>query len=205
MIAIIDYGAGNLRSVQKAFEYIGADAIITSDKKQILTADKVVLPGVGAFGDCISALLRDGLDKCIHEVTQNGTPFLGICLGLQMLFEASEETPGIKGLGLFKGKNVKIPDSPGLKIPHMGWNSVTFPKESPLFDGIAENSFVYFVHSYYMQPEDTSIISAVCEYSASLPVALSCGNIHATQFHPEKSGKTGLKILENFTNLGGGI
>lgn len=205
MIAIIDYGAGNLRSVQKAFEYIGAEALVTSDKKQILSADKVVLPGVGAFGDCIAALSKDNLDSCILEVIENKTPFLGICLGLQMLFEESEETPGVKGLGIFKGKNVKIPKSPSLKIPHMGWNSITFPKSSPLFDGIEENSFVYFVHSYYMQPDDTSIISAVCEYSATLPVALSCGNVHATQFHPEKSGKTGLKILKNFTMLGGDI
>ena len=205
MIAIIDYGAGNLRSVQKAFEYIGADAIVTSDKKEILTADRVVLPGVGAFGDCVSALRKDGLDECIYKITDKGTPFLGICLGLQMLFEASEETPKATGLGIFKGKNVRIPDSPGLKIPHMGWNSVTFPKESPLFDGIEENSFVYFVHSYYMQPEDESIISAVCEYSANLPVALSSNNIHATQFHPEKSGKTGLKILENFIKIGGDL
>ncbi len=205
MIAIIDYGAGNLRSVQKAFEYIGADALVTSDKNKILSADRVVLPGVGAFGDCISALRKDGLDECIFRVTEKGTPFLGICLGLQMLFEESEETPGAKGLGIFKGKNVKIPSSPGLKIPHMGWNSVTFPKSSPLFEGIDENSFVYFVHSYYMQPEDKSIISAMCEYSASLPVALSHENIHATQFHPEKSGKTGLKILENFTTLGGDL
>lgn len=203
MIAIIDYGAGNLRSVQKAFEYIGADAIVTSDKKEILTADRVVLPGVGAFGDCVEALRKDGLDECIYEVTDKGTPFLGICLGLQMLFETSEETPEATGLGIFKGKNIRIPDSPGLKIPHMGWNSITFPKESPLFDGIEENSFVYFVHSYYMQPDDKSIISAVCEYSSNLPVALSSGNIHATQFHPEKSGKTGLKILENFIKIGG--
>ena len=203
MIAIIDYGAGNLRSVQKAFEYIGADAIVTSDKNQILSANRVVLPGVGAFGDCVAALRADGLDECIYKVCDKGTPFLGICLGLQMLFEASEESPKATGLGIFKGKNVRIPDSPGLKIPHMGWNSISFPKESPLFKDIPENSFVYFVHSYYMQPEDTSIISAVCDYSATLPVALSCENIHATQFHPEKSGKTGLKILENFINTGG--
>lgn len=203
MIAIIDYGAGNLRSVQKAFEFIGGDAVVTSDKNKILTAERVVLPGVGAFGDCVSALRRDGLDECIYKVTEKGIPFLGICLGLQMLFETSEETPNAEGLGIFKGKNVKIPSRDGFKIPHMGWNSITFPKASPLFDGIEENSFVYFVHSYYMKPEDESIISAVCEYTDSLPVALSQKNIHATQFHPEKSGKVGLKILENFIKTGG--
>ncbi len=205
MIAIIDYGAGNLRSVQKAFEYIGADACITSNKSDILSAEKVVLPGVGAFGDCVSALRRDSLDECIYRVCEDGKPFLGICLGLQMLFEESEESPGVSGLGIFKGKNVQIPKKTNLKIPHMGWNSITFPKVSPLFDGINENSFVYFVHSYYMNPDDTSIISAVCDYSESLPVALSFNNIHATQFHPEKSGQTGLKILENFTKLGGDL
>lgn len=203
MITIIDYGAGNLRSVQKACEYIGADAIITSDANEILSADHVILPGVGAFGDCMNAINKSGLFDTIHKVIENGTPFLGICLGLQLLFEESEETPDIKGLSVFKGKIVKIPEKQGLKIPHMGWNSISFPKASPLFEGISENSFVYFVHSYYMKPENENIVSAICDYSESLPVALSFNNVHATQFHPEKSGDTGLKILKNFVSMGG--
>ncbi len=203
MIAIIDYGAGNLRSVQKACEYIGADAIVTSDKNIIKSAKRVILPGVGAFGDCMKSIESHDLFDTIHQVCESGTPFLGICLGLQLLFEESEETPGAKGLGVFKGKNVLIPKKPGLKIPHMGWNSLTFTKESPLFKDIPDNSFVYFVHSYYMEPEDKSIISATCNYSEELPVALSKDNIHAVQFHPEKSGETGLKMLSNFINGGG--
>ncbi len=203
MLAIIDYGAGNLRSVQKACEAAGAEALITSDKNIILSADHVILPGVGAFGDCMSNIKTQNLDDCVREVVSNGTPFLGICLGLQLLFESSEESPKADGLGIFKGSNVRIPQTYGLKIPHMGWNSLSFPKESPLFKGIDDGSFVYFVHSYYMQPEDKSIISATCEYSATLPVALSRGNVHATQFHPEKSGEIGLKILKNFISIGG--
>ena len=203
MIAIIDYGAGNLRSVQKAFEFIGNEAIITSNRDEILSADHIILPGVGSFGDCMSSIRLNKLDDCIYDVIESKKPFLGICLGLQLLFEESEESPNIKGLGILKGKIVKIPQNENIKIPHMGWNSLTFPKKSPIFEGIDENSFVYFVHSYYMQPDDASIIAAECEYSGTLPVALSKDNIHATQFHPEKSGKVGLKILENFAKLGG--
>ena len=203
MIAIIDYGAGNLRSVQKACEYIGADAKITSDKNIIKSAERVILPGVGAFGDCMKSIEEHNLFDTIHQVCESGTPFLGICLGLQLLFEESEETPGAKGLGMFKGKNVLIPKKPGLKIPHMGWNSLSFKKDSPLFKDIPDNSFVYFVHSYYMEPEDKSIISATCNYSEELPVALSKDNVHAVQFHPEKSGETGIKMLSNFINGGG--
>ncbi len=205
MLAIIDYGAGNLRSVQKACQFVGADAQITSDKNKILSADHVILPGVGAFGDCMAQIKKQGIDQCVREVIDKNTPFLGICLGLQLLFESSEETPGSTGLGIFKGSNVKIPKADGLKIPHMGWNSLSFPKESPLFKGIDDGSFVYFVHSYYMQPEDKSIISATCDYSTTLPVALSHNNIYATQFHPEKSGEVGLKILKNFISLGGDL
>ncbi len=203
MLAIINYGAGNLRSVQKACELLGEETYITDDRDKILSADRVILPGVGAFGDCMASIRSKKLDKCIYEVIENKTPFLGICLGLQLLFEKSEESTGTDGLGVFKGEVVKIPENPDIKIPHMGWNSITFPKQSPLFKGIEENSFLYFVHSYYMLPEDKSIISAQCEYSQMLPVALSCGNVHATQFHPEKSGDTGLKILKNFIGLGG--
>lgn len=203
MVAIINYGAGNLRSVQKAFEYIGQEALITDNPKEILTASHVVLPGVGSFGSCMDSIRKSNLEDCIKEVINRGTPFLGICLGLQLLFEASDEDPDATGLGILKGRCVKIPSSDGIKIPHIGWNSLTFPKESPLFSGIADNAFVYFVHSYYMQPEDNSVVSAVCNYSADLPVALSRGNLHATQFHPEKSGSVGLKILKNFVESGG--
>ncbi len=201
MLAIINYGAGNLRSVQKACEYVGEKAVITDNREEILNADRVILPGVGSFGSCIESIRKANLFDCIRQVTENGTPFLGICLGLQLLFEASDESPDAKGLGILKGRCVKIPQSDGVKIPHIGWNSITFPNPSPLFTGIEDGSFVYFVHSYYMQPNDKSVITAVCDYSASLPVALSRGNIHATQFHPEKSGDEGLKILKNFIDL----
>lgn len=205
MIAIIDYGAGNLRSVQKACEYCGADAVITSDKSKIEAASRVILPGVGAFGDCMAGINKRGLYDSIRKVCASGTPFLGICLGLQLLFESSEETPNTEGLAIFKGKNIKIPAREGLKIPHMGWNSLNIEKDIPLFKGIEDGSFVYFVHSFYMCPEDKSIISATCDYSARLPVALTEGNINAVQFHPEKSGNTGLKMLKNFIEIGGKI
>ncbi len=201
MLAIINYGAGNLRSVQKACEYVGEKAVITDNREEILNADRVILPGVGSFGSCIESIRKANLFDCIRQVTESGTPFLGICLGLQLLFEASDESPDAKGLGILKGRCVKIPQSDGVKIPHIGWNSITLPNPSPLFTGIEDGSFVYFVHSYYMQPNDKSVITAVCDYSASLPVALSRGNIHATQFHPEKSGDVGLKILKNFIDL----
>lgn len=201
MLAIINYGAGNLRSVQKACEYVGEKAVITDNREEILNADRVILPGVGSFGSCIESIRKANLFDCIRQVTESGTPFLGICLGLQLLFEASDESPDAKGLGILKGRCVKIPQSDGVKIPHIGWNSITFPNPSPLFTGIEDGSFVYFVHSYYMRPNDKSVITAVCDYSASLPVALSHGNIHATQFHPEKSGDVGLKILKNFIDL----
>ncbi|MEE1013116.1 MAG: imidazole glycerol phosphate synthase subunit HisH [Clostridia bacterium] len=203
MLAIIDYGAGNLRSVQKACEAVGTQAQITSDPKEILSADRVILPGVGAFGDCMGSLAKSNLIDTIHQVTAQGTPFLGICLGMQLLFSASEDSPGVEGLNIFPGKIVKIPQTEGFKIPHMGWNSLNFTKESPLFHGLGDNPFVYFVHSYYMQPEDPSIIAATTEYCGTLPVALSRKNIFATQFHPEKSGDVGLTILKNFTQFGG--
>ncbi len=203
MIAIIDYGAGNLRSVQKACEFVGETAVITSNKTEILAADRVILPGVGSFGDCMKGLLQNNLEMCIHKVTERGTPFLGICLGMHLLFESSEESPDVTGLGILKGKIVRIPNTEGLKIPHMGWNSLSFPKESPLFAKLPDNPFVYFVHSYYMEPEDSSIIAAVTQYGAELPVAISCNNLFATQFHPEKSGEVGLQILKNFITYGG--
>ena len=204
MIAIIDYGAGNLRSVQKACQFVGADAIITSSPDEIRSADHVILPGVGAFGDCMASLEKSGLVEVIKEVAISGKPFLGICLGMQLLFESSEESPGVKGLGIFEGEIVKITETDGFKIPHMGWNSLNFKKQSPIFEGLDENPFVYFVHSYYMKPKDKSIIAAETEYCGTLPIALSYNNIFATQFHPEKSGDVGLKILKNFIEYKGG-
>lgn len=201
MIAIIDYGAGNLRSVEKAFEYLGFEAKISSDPKEIMGCDKIILPGVGAFGVCMDSIRKAGLDNCILEAVDKGKPFLGICLGLQLLFEESEESPGAKGLSVFSGGNKRIAQSPGLKIPHMGWNSITYDKSCPIFSGIGDEPYVYFVHSYHIAPEDESIVSARASYGAEIPVAVHRENVFATQFHPEKSGETGLKILKNFGNL----
>ncbi|MCD8390440.1 MAG: imidazole glycerol phosphate synthase subunit HisH [Firmicutes bacterium] len=198
MISIIDYGAGNLKSVKNALDYLGADSVITGDANMILAADKVILPGVGAFGAAMDALRSSGLDRVIRETADSGKPLLGICLGLQLMFEESEESPGAEGLGIFKGKIVKIPDT-GLKIPHIGWNSITLKKESKILK--KENAFVYFVHSYYLKTDDTDIVSASTEYGAELDIAVERGNIFATQFHPEKSGGAGIQILKNFTEL----
>ncbi|MBD8916842.1 MAG: imidazole glycerol phosphate synthase subunit HisH [Lachnospiraceae bacterium] len=202
MIAIIDYDAGNIKSVEKALQYLGEEAVITRDAGEILMADKVVLPGVGAFGDAMEKLNRYGLVPVIHEVVEKGIPFLGICLGLQLMFESSEEAPGVEGLGLLKGKIVRIPEGDGLKVPHMGWNSLSFPKEGRLFAGIPENSYVYFVHSYYLQAEE-DIVTATAEYGVTIQASVEKGNVFACQFHPEKSSHTGLTILKNFVELKG--
>ena len=202
MIAIIDYDAGNIKSVEKALQYLGEEAVITRDAGEILMADKVVLPGVGAFGDAMEKLNRYGLVPVIHEVVEKGIPFLGICLGLQLMFESSEEAPGVEGLGLLKGKIVRIPEGDGLKVPHMGWNSLNFPKEGRLFAGIPENSYVYFVHSYYLQAEE-DIVTATAEYGVTIHASVEKGNVFACQFHPEKSSHTGLTILKNFVELKG--
>lgn len=202
MIAIIDYDAGNIKSVEKALQYLGEEAVITRDAGEILMADKVVLPGVGAFGDAMEKLNRYGLVPVIHEVVEKGIPFLGICLGLQLMFESSEEAPGVEGLGLLKGKIVRIPEGDGLKVPHMGWNSLSFPKEGRLFAGIPENSYVYFVHSYYLQAEE-DIVTATAEYGVTIHASVEKGNVFACQFHPEKSSHTGLTILKNFVDLKG--
>ncbi len=203
MLAIIDYGAGNLRSVQKACELLGAEAVITSDASVIQQADHVILPGVGAFGDCMQSLRNANLIETVTKAAQSGKPFLGICLGMQLLFESSEETPGVPGLGIFQGEIVKIPKQEGYKIPHMGWNSLSFPKETPLFQGLPHNPFVYFVHSFYAKPKDTSIVAATTDYCGELTVAIQKDNIFATQFHPEKSGDVGLSILKNFLDAKG--
>lgn len=199
--AIIDYGAGNLRSVQKALAHIGEESVITGDPARILAADKVILPGVGAFGDAMSHLRSRGLDQVIRQVTEKQTPFLGICLGLQLLFEGSEESPGVPGLGILKGKILRIPDREGLKIPHIGWNSLRLEHDGRLFRGIPQESHVYFVHSYYLRAEDASIVKASTEYSTQIHASVEQGNVFACQFHPEKSGEVGLQILKNFAGI----
>ena len=201
MAVIINYGAGNLRSVQKACEFIGTDAKISSDAADILSADRVILPGVGAFGDCMAALNASGLADPIRTIIDKGVPFLGICLGLQLLFEQSEESPNAQGLGIFKGKCVRIPSKEGYKIPHIGWNSIGFSKESPLFDGIDGGAYVYFVHSYYLKAKNPEDVAASTFYSTQIHASVEHGNVFACQFHPEKSSEVGLKILKNFIDL----
>ena len=201
MIAIIDYDAGNLKSVEKALAHIGEECVITRDFQTILNADKVILPGVGAFGDAMANLKRLELDKVIRELNEKQTPFLGICLGLQLLFESSEETPGVEGIGILKGKILRIPPAEGLKIPHMGWNSLHLQNNGRLFQGIPEDTYVYFVHSYYLHAEEPEIVKAVTDYSTTIHASVEKGNVFACQFHPEKSSRYGLKILENFAKL----
>ena len=200
MIAIIDYGVGNLFSAEKAFAALGADVRVTSDESTIRQADKIVLPGVGAFGDCMKNLEESGLIPVLKESVAAGKPLLGICVGLQVLFDGSEESPEAKGLGLIHGMVKKI-QAPGLKVPHMGWNSIKVrePREKlDLFKGLSDKPYVYFVHSYHAVPEDKSVITATTEYGEQLTASVAVGNLQATQFHPEKSGDVGLKILRNF-------
>ena len=201
MIAIIDYDAGNIKSVEKALLLLGQDVVITGDREEILKADKVVLPGVGAFGDAMDNLRRTGLDQVIREVTDRGTPFLGICLGLQLLFERSDEAPGVDGLGILEGEILRIPDKDGLKIPHMGWNSLHLENNGRLFRGIEEGSYVYFVHSYYLKAADERIVKASTEYSTHIHASVEKGNVFACQFHPDKSSDVGIQILRNFVEL----
>lgn len=201
MITILDYDAGNIKSVEKALIHLGQDVMITRDPETILQSEKVILPGVGAFGDAMGKLRDYGLDRVIRQVVDQGVPFLGICLGLQLLFESSDEAPGVEGLGLLKGKIKRIPDKEGLKIPHMGWNSLKVKEGARLFEGIGENPYVYFVHSYYLEAEDPEDVAATTEYSTLIHASVEHENIFACQFHPEKSSEVGLKILENFMNL----
>lgn len=201
MTAIIDYDAGNLKSVEKALQALGEETVITRDREEILAADRVILPGVGAFGDAMEKLHQYGLVEIIRQVVQKGTPFLGICLGLQLLFEESEESQGVPGLGILKGKIRRIPNTPGLKIPHMGWNSLTLRPETRLFSGLGEEPYVYFVHSYYLEAADPEIVAASADYGVVIHAAVESGNVFACQFHPEKSSDTGLQILKNFISL----
>lgn len=201
MIAIIDYDAGNIKSVEKALEKLGADVVITKDADVILNADKVILPGVGAFGDAMNNLRKYKLDEVIYQVVKKGIPFLGICLGLQLLFERSDETPGVQGLGILKGEILRIPEKDQLKIPHMGWNSLHLQNGGRLFKGLSEQSYVYFVHSYYLKAEEEGIVKATTDYSVNIHASVEKDNVFACQFHPEKSSDVGLQILKNFVEL----
>ena len=201
MIAIIDYGAGNLQSVKKAFDFIGAESVITDNPEIINACDRILLPGVGSFGDAMDSMAKSGLVETVKQNALSGKPFLGICLGLQLLFEESEESLGVKGLGIFKGKIKKFSSDMGLKIPHIGWNSLEIKQKDGIFKNIPENSYVYFVHSYYLQAEDKNDIATVTNYGISFHSAVGKNNIFATQFHPEKSGDVGLQILRNFASM----
>ena len=201
MIAVIDYDAGNIRSVEKALLHIGQEVCVTRSREEILKADKVILPGVGAFGDAMEHLEAYGLTDVIREAVKRKTPFLGICLGLQLLFESSEEAPGVSGLGILKGKILRIPEGEGRKIPHMGWNCLELSGDGRLFRGLGKNPYVYFVHSYYLKAQDESIVKARTEYGVQIHASVEQENVFACQFHPEKSSDVGLHILNNFAGL----
>lgn len=204
MIAIIDYDAGNIKSVEKALQYLGEETCVTRNPEEILAAEKVILPGVGAFGDAMQKLHQYGLVEVIKEVVNRRKPLLGICLGLQLLFESSEESPGVEGLGILKGKIVRFPEDAGVKIPHVGWNSLQYPNSGKLFVNVPENAFVYFVHSYYLKAEDPQIVTASAWYGTQIHASVEKDQVFACQFHPEKSSETGLRILKNFVMLGRG-
>ncbi|MGN0370640.1 MAG: imidazole glycerol phosphate synthase subunit HisH [Butyrivibrio sp.] len=201
MIAIIDYDAGNMKSVEKALQFLGCEVIVTRDADILLNADKVILPGVGNFGDAMARLSEYGLVDVIHKIVDKGTPFLGICLGLQLLFDSSEESEGVKGLGILKGRIVRFPDKAGYKIPQIGWNSLEIKPGAKLFKGIPNQSYVYFVHSYYLVAEDEDIVAATSDYAALVHASVEKDNVFACQFHPEKSSEVGLTILRNFAEL----
>ncbi len=202
MIAIIDYDAGNLKSVEKALKFLGEESIVTRDRKEILSADKVILPGVGAFGEAMDHLKKFELDQVIQEAVHRQRPLLGICLGLQLLFEGSEENGGVEGLHILEGQIVKIPDAPGLKIPHIGWNSLHLQNQGRLFEGVPEGTFVYFVHSFYLKAKEESIVRASSDYGVAIHASVEQDSVFACQFHPEKSSSMGLKILRNFAGIG---
>lgn len=203
MIAIIDYGAGNLQSVRKALNFLGYDSEITADKDKIYNADRVILPGVGSFGDAMASIRKSGLEDVIVDAANGDKPFLGICLGLQLLFSGSEESPGVKGLGIFEGDIVTIPHVPGIKVPHIGWNSIKLNHHDGLFKDVRDNDYFYFVHSYYLSNADEDIVAATTDYGVNIQCAVCRGKVCATQFHPEKSGKSGLQLLRNFAEMEG--
>ncbi len=203
MVAILDYGAGNLMSVKKALDFIGAKSIVTADKGEIERASHIILPGVGSFGDAMSAMERNSLTETVKNAALSGKPFLGICLGLQLLFAESEESPGAKGLSLLDGNISLIPKKGDLKVPHMGWNSVSVRRQGSLFKDIPDNSYFYFVHSYYLNSADDAAVIGVAHYGVEIQCAVQKGNLCAVQFHPEKSGETGLKLLKNFLEMEG--
>ena len=198
MIALIDYDAGNMRSVEKALTYLGERPVITRKREEILKADRIILPGVGSFGDAMENLERFRLSEVLKEAAKRQIPLLGICLVMQVLFEASEESPGVKGLGILDGQIVRIPKKEGLKIPHMGWNSLSCAPDGTLFEGLPDHPYVYFVHSYYLKAKDPQIVKAMAEYGVMIHASVESGNVFGCQFHPEKSGETGLHILRNF-------
>ena len=202
MIAMIDYDAGNIKSVEKALQLLGEDVAVTRDAEVIINAEKVILPGVGSFGHAMENLHRFSLVPVIHEVVRRKTPFLGICLGLQLLFERSDESPGVDGLGVLKGEILRIPSQEGLKIPHMGWNSLHLEHQGRLFQGISDEAYVYFVHSYYLKAADETIVKATTQYSTCIHASVEQDHVFACQFHPEKSSEIGLQILRNFANIG---
>ena len=204
MVAIIDYNAGNLKSVEKALAAVGQESVITRDYHTIMSADHVILPGVGAFGEAMDQLKKFELHKVIREVVDEKKPFLGICLGLQLLFEGSDESQGVEGLHILDGQVLRIPDKEGLKIPHIGWNSLGLQNDGRLFQNMKQNPYVYFVHSYYLKAADEKIVKATCDYSACIHASVEKGNVFACQFHPEKSSDVGLSILKNFTQVQGG-
>lgn len=201
MIAIIDYDAGNIQSVYKALKYVGCDCIVTKDKDEIMNAQGAILPGVGSFGNSMENMNKNGLTETVREFIETKKPFLGICLGLQLLFPESEESPSVQGIDIFKGTVTKIPDGDGLKIPHMGWNSINLLKKDGIFKGIKDNSYVYFVHSYYLNAENKDIVAAQTQYGVTIDAAIRYENVTATQFHPEKSGEVGLQMLRNFADM----
>ena len=200
MVAIIDYGAGNLQSVKKALDFIGAKSIITADENEINAASHIILPGVGSFGDAMHSIREKDLEDVIKKSADGSKYFLGICLGLQLLFESSEESPGVDGLGIFKGKIVTIPKDNGLKVPHIGWNSVSLKQTDGIFENLRDNSYFYFVHSYYLKDADEKVVAGTTEYGVPIQCAVQQGRVSATQFHPEKSSEAGLTILRNFVN-----
>jgi glutamine amidotransferase len=201
MVAIIDYGAGNLQSVKKALDFLGFESVITQDSNVIESASHVILPGVGSFGDAMASIKQRGLEDIIKKSADGSKPFLGICLGLQLLFESSEESPNVDGLGIFKGNIVKIPRDNGIKVPHMGWNSIELKQTNGIFENVKQDSYVYFVHSYYLKNAEPDVVAATTHYGVDIQCAVQHGKVCATQFHPEKSGDVGLQLLRNFMNM----